>query len=169
MFAVSPRPIDTGLESSEDTVEETSQDKGMDDEQQATAKPNLEPSPSPGDSNTSPKTADSADKTQVESVQDATMAAEGQSKGQSSPTITSPPAKPRHPSAESAETAFAKRMRDDYIVSIPLSLVRLSRRRSKSRSSSKDLGGKHVILGRFVPLFSMYHSCLHFPLRLLFH
>ena len=120
----------------------------MDDEQQhqPASKPNLEPSASLDDTITaSPRPAESADSTQSESLHDATLLAEGQSKDQSSPTTTSPLAKPIIPSADSAESAIAKGSKDDFVVSIPLTLVRLSRK-SKSRSSSKDLGGKSMKL-----------------------
>ena len=151
-FAGSPPTTDTGVESSEDTTEPP-EDKSVegDDEQQQhhasdASELNLEPSAllahdSSTGPPTCPKTAESADTTQTEPVEDTTMPAEDQSKGQSSPTITAPLAKPSHLSAESAETASAKGTKDNYVVSIPLSLVRLSRK-SKSRSSSKDLGGK---------------------------
>ena len=151
-FAGSPPATDTGVESLEDTTE-LPEDKSMegDDEQQQqqASKLNLEPSASLAhDSSTdppaSPKTAESADTTQTESLQDATMPTEDQSEGQSSPTVTAPLTKLSHPSAESAETAAAKGTKDDYVVSIPLSLVRLSRK-SKSRSSSKDLGGTFCV------------------------
>ena len=144
MFAGSPPATDTGAESSEDAIE-APQDNSMDDEQHQVSELNLEPSTSLDDTITdpsaSPKPIESADSTQSESVQDTTLLAKGQSKHQSSPTITSPLDKPTIPSAESAETAIAKGTKDDYIVSIPLSLVRVSRK-SKSRSGSKDFGGK---------------------------
>ena len=152
-----PSPAtDTGVESLEEPTALAHEEKGMEEDkqqQQQASKLNLEPSASlDRDSHTSPpsspETAKSADTTEAESVRDDTK---DQSKGQSSPVVTSPGAKPRLPSAESAETTFTKWAKDDYIVSIPLSLVRLSRK-SKSRSSSKDLGGKlHVHMYMYTP------------------
>lgn len=145
-----PPATDTSVESLEDSTTVAPEDKGMEDDdqqQQQASELNLEPSASLAPDSrisppaSSPETAKSADMTETESVHDVTLPAEDQSKGRSSPVVTSPQEKPSHPSAESAETAFAKWTRDEYIVSIPLSLVRLSRK-SKSRSSSKDLGGK---------------------------
>ena len=122
------------VESSEDAAEGP-QDNSMDDEQQQASELNLEPSTSLDDTITDPsassKPTESADSTQSESVQDTTLLAKDQSKGQSSPTIALPLDKPTIPSAESAETAVTKGTKDDYVVSIPLLLVRVSRK-SKS-------------------------------------
>ena len=150
--AGSPAATDTRVESLEDAAEAPDDEITEEDnkqQQQLASKLNLELSTSlTGDSITSPpvssspKTAESADVTPTpESVQDVTTPASNQFKGQSSPAVTSPRDKSSHPSAESSETAVTKGAQDDYVVSIPLSLVRLSRK-SKSRSSSKDLGGK---------------------------
>ena len=149
--AGSPTATDTGVECLEDAAEAPDDEITEEDnkqQQQLASKLNLEPSTSlTSDSITSPpvsspKTAESAAVTPTtESVQDVTTPASDQFKDQSSPAVTSPRDKLSHPSAESLETAVTKGARDDYVVSIPLSLVRLSRK-SKSRSSSKDLGGK---------------------------
>ena len=100
----------------------------------------------PDDSHSSaPEDVESANLMQAqseESEEDATVA-EGQSKHLYSPLLSPPQAKSSQPMstcAESAEDAGAVD-KGEYVVSIPLSLVRLSRK-SKSRSSSKDLGGK---------------------------
>ena len=165
-----PSPAtDTGVESLEEPTAVAPEEKGMEDDkqqqQQQASKLNLEPSASMArDSHTSPpsspETAKSADMTESESVHDDTIPAEEQSKGQTSPVVTSPRAKPRLPSAESAETTFAKWAKDNYVVSIPLSLVRLSRK-SKSRSSSKDLGGKlHVHVHVYATCLLYISTCI---------
>ena len=147
------------MESSEDTAEAPDDKSVAEDNERQVSKLNLEPSAS--SIGTGPpmttKFAEQADTSPTESARDVTVPAEDQSKGQSSPTITSPRAKPRHPSADSAEIAVVKGAKDDYIVSIPLSLVRLSRK-SKSRSSSKDLGGK---LARIIVTHKGMHVHVH--------
>ena len=138
MYAGSPPATDAKAE----YTAEAPDDKSVaEDSERQVSKLNLEPSASSIGQSMTTKFAEQADTSPTESARDVTLPAEDQSKGRSSPMITSPRVKPRHQSAESAETAVAKGAKDDYIVSIPLSLVRLSRK-SKSRSSSKDLGGK---------------------------
>ena len=83
-----------------------------------------------------PKDAKSADQ-QSTQLTDDTTGDEGESKGQSSLLLTSPT---KSECAESADV-LGSAEREKYTVSIPLFMVRLSRK-SKSRSSSKDYGGK---------------------------
>ena len=175
-----PSPAtDTGVESLEESTAVAPEEKAMEDDkqqQQQASKLNLEPSASLAcDSLTSPPSspeiAKSADMMESESVHDDTIPAEDQSKGQTSPVVTSPGAKPRLLSAESAETTFAKWAKDDYVVSIPLSLVRLSRK-SKSRSSSKDLGGKlhvHVYTTCFLYAHAYTKQCMHMYMYVYVH
>ena len=169
MHTGSPAATGTGVESLGDSTAVAPEEKAMEDDKQQQL--NLEPSASLAlDSHTSPpsspETAKSADMTEMESVRDNTLPAEDQSKGQSSPVVTSPGAKPSLPGAGSAETAFTKWGKDECIVSIPLSLVRLSRK-SKSRSSSKDLGGKlyhhmHV----YMYMYTLYvYKAIHAHVR----
>ena len=87
---------------------------------------------------TSPGDTESVDLKSPESLEVATPA-DGQFKGQISPTCLQPPP-PKSSPADSADTPSASDI-EGCVVSIPLLLVRLSRR-SKSRSSSKDYGGK---------------------------
>ena len=148
MIAGSP----SGIESSEVSIRVPEDGRAKEEQlmhEQEASTPNFEPSSLSSDARTdetlSPKTAESADLTNEASMDDPTVPAEDQSKGHSStsPAITSPLAlaKPSHPSDESADSAATKGSKDNFVVSISLSLVRLSRR-AKSRSSSKDFVGK---------------------------
>ena len=78
----------------------------------------------------SPRDRESVDLKSPQSLEAATPA-DGQFKGQTSPTDLQPP--PKSSPADSAEIPSASDM-ESCVVSIPLLLVRLSRR-SKSRSS----------------------------------
>ena len=88
---------------------------------------------------TSPGETELVDLKSTQSLEVATPG-DGQFKGQTSPTHTQLP--PKSSPADSAEIPSASDT-EGYVMSIPLQLVRLSRR-SKSRSSSKDYGGQSV-------------------------
>ena len=141
-IARSPLATDLDVEKSSHTLP----DQNQSDEQQASTVGALSSDAlSLGDSHpASPKNAESAEIAPTPSAE-ADISAEGQFKGQFSPSVTSPVAKSSQSLSTCSETTGVSGSieRELYVVSIPLSLVRVSRvsRKSKSRSNSKEFGG----------------------------
>ena len=143
-------PIAASEVKSPEGISKTLQDQNKTDEDKLAAKRLVKGDPtSPGAdySTTTTKDAESADIKTAQSAEDTTPA-DGQFKGHPSP-LASPPhvVKSSEPLPTQAELdeAMAMREREDFVVSIPLFLVKVSRR-AKSRSSSKDFGGNADLL-----------------------